>query len=104
MMGIKMPEDSEVQKYFVTTLMAPKSDEIRTYFDNQEVIIPTQILISDNNNLKKNIATAEEKIKLLTMYKEIINKYQINNKLNISGDYETMLNVMSSIEKQKVYK
>lgn len=106
MMGIKVDPDNleTLSKYFVSTLMAPKKEEIKNFFDNQEVIIPTQILVSDNNNLTKNIATAEEKIKLLTMYKEIINEYRIKNMLNISGDYETMLNVMSSIEKEKIYK
>ena len=74
MMGIRMNNDTE--KYIVSTLMAPKKEESKKYFYNQEVIIPTQILVSDNNCLSKNIATASDKIKLLTMYKESF-KYHV---------------------------
>lgn len=105
-MGIRVSESSEneLQKYIVNTLMAPLKTDIKKFFDNQEVIIPTQILISDNNELRKKIAKAEEKIKLLTMYKAIINEYGIKYNLNISGDYEAMLNNMDAIENTKQYK
>ena len=98
-MGIKMSEYEKIQKYIVNTLMALQ--EPKRFFENQEVIIPTQILVSDNNELRKLNATAEEKIQLLTMYKNIINTYNIPNKLNISGDYEAMLNQMALIEQSK---
>ena len=98
-MGIKMSEYEKIQKYIVNTLMALQ--EPKRFFENQEVIIPTQILVSDNNELRKLNATAEEKIQLLTMYKNIINTYNIPNKLNISGDYEAMLNQMALIEQNK---
>ena len=98
-MGIKLSEYDQLQKYIVNTLMAPQ--EPKKYFQDQEVIIPTQILVSDNNELRKLNATAEEKIQLLTMYKNIINTYNIPNKLNISGDYEAMLNQMALIEQNK---
>ena len=99
MMGIKLTDTEEIQKYIVSTLIAPQ--EPKKYFENQEVIIPTQILVSDNNELRKLNATAEEKIQLLTMYKNIINTYNIPNKLNISGDYESLLNKISLIEQNK---
>lgn len=98
-MGIQQSED---EKYIVNTLMAPQAP--KKYFDNQKVIIPTQILVSDNNEFRKLNATAEEKIQLLTMYKNIINTYQIPNKLDISGDYEAMLNQMVLLEQDKQYK
>lgn len=98
-MGIKMSEYEKIQKYIVNTLMALQ--EPKRFFENQEVIIPTQILVSDNNELRKLNASAEEKIQLLTMYKNIINTYNIPNKLNISGDYEAMLNQMALIEQNK---
>jgi len=100
-MGIKQSTD-ENQKYIVNTLIAPQ--EPKKFFDNQEVIIPTQILVSDNDALRKLNATADEKIKLLTMYKSIINSYNIPNKLNISGDYESILNDISIREQDKQYK
>lgn len=109
MMGIKKA-DNVSQDYITYTLLAPKeyqeavidndtseeseydNNSAKNYFDNQEVIIPTQILISDNNVLNKIQATPEEKMRLLTMYKSIITKYGIPNRLNIYGDYEAMLN------------
>ena len=75
--------------------MAP-IDPIK-YFKNQEVIIPTQALIIEcedsdmSAKLIKKEATPEEKIKLLTLYKSIINAYQLPNRINIYGDYEAML-------------
>lgn len=106
-MGIRVsnPEEEEkYHKYIVSTLMAPKKDNTKKFFDNQEVIIPTQILISDNDNFIKNSATAADRIKLLTMYKAIINEYQIPYKLNISGDYESMLNILNSYENDAIQK
>lgn len=100
MMGIR--ETEENHNYIVNTLLA--AQEPKRYFENQEVIIPTQILISDNDNLRKIQATPEEKIKLLTMYKNIINEYQIPNRLNIYGDYESILNDLFIIESQKIKK
>lgn len=101
LMGIKISnpeEEIKLQKYIVNTLMAPKQGEIKNFFKEQEVIIPTQILVSNNDSFIKNSATAADKIRLLTMYKAIINEYGIPNKLNISGDYEAMLNVLNSYE------
>lgn len=109
MMGIRKTEVPN-HDYITSMLLAPKehqeigvdndsaeeceykSNNAKNYFDNQEVIIPTQILISNNNVLNKIQATPEEKIRLLTMYKSIITKYNIPNRLNVYGDYEAMLN------------
>lgn len=93
MMGIKKDEDGD-NGYIVSTLFAPITP--KQYFENQEVIIPTQILVSDNDDLKKMQASPSDKIRLLTMYKSIINEYKIPNKINIYGDYEAMLNELSN--------
>lgn len=85
-------------KYIAASLMAPENP--LDYFENQEVIIPTQILVSDNSNLSKVVATPEDKIRLLTMYSDIINKYRIPNNINIYGDYLSILNELSNF---KVY-
>lgn len=84
-------------KYYVKTLFAPK-DPIK-FFKDQEVIIPTQILISDINKLDKLIASPEEKINLLNMYKSIIATYNLQNRMNIYGDYEAMLTELSNSKK-----
>lgn len=93
MMCIKEDNREALGKYVVVSLFAP-GNPIR-YFENQEVIIPTQILISNNDNLTKLVATSEEKIGLLTLYASVITKYNIPNKLNIFGDYESTLNALS---------
>ena len=95
-------ESNTINKYIVSTLFAPTIEQVAEKFKNQEVIIPTQILISDNNILSKINATAEEKMQLLTMYKSIIETYKIPNKLNIYGDYESM--IKDEIDKVKVLK
>ena len=91
MMGIRLTNDLETQnKYIATTLFA--STNPKEYFENQEVIIPTQILVNNNNNLTKTVATPKEKLQLLTMYESIINKYNLENRINIYGDYMSTLN------------
>ena len=80
--------------YIVSSLNAP--DDPYQYFNDQEVSIPTQILVADNNNMKKLFATPEEKLQLLTMYSNIVNRYNIPNKINIYGDYENMLKDISN--------
>ena len=84
-------------KYFVLSLLAPANPV--TFFSNQEVVIPTQILVSNNDELVKLVATPEEKIALLTMYSNIINQYNLPNKINIFGDYGSILNDMSNEKK-----
>lgn len=98
MMIIRQDAADYEGKYIAASLIAPENPI--DYFENQEVIIPTQILVSDNSNLTKVIASPEEKIRLLTMYSDIINKYKIPNKINIYGDYLSTLNELSN---SKVY-
>ena len=93
----KYQQDINIPKYYVSTLFAP-SDPTK-FFDNQEVIIPTQILISDNDILTRVNATPNEKIQLLTMYKNIINTYGLTFNLNIFGDYQAVLKEQFDNEK-----
>lgn len=90
MMNIVLDSASQEPIYVVKSLSAPVDP--KEYFDDQEVIIPTQILYSDNSELRKIIATPEEKLQLLTMYSNIVNKYGVANNLDISGDYAAVLN------------
>ena len=94
-MGIvKDGGDSVSNKYVVSTLMA--LDNPVTYFKNQEVVLPTQIMITDDNNLVKYVATPEEKLHLISMYENIIHFYNLTNCLNIYGDYKATLNEMAN--------
>lgn len=106
MMGLKLSNVTQdkdcIRKFVPSTLLAPQDS--KKYFENQEVMIPTKIFVSDNYNLSTYNASAEDKIKLLTMYKAIIHKYGISNYLNISGDYESMLNDIANFENKVLKK
>ena len=98
MMGILKNTDinsGEVEeKYAVETLMAPFN--VSDFFNCQEVVIPTQILVTTEDKMNKRIATSSEKLALLNQYRSIINQYGLPNMLNIYGDYEVMLNSNSN--------
>ncbi len=101
--GIKKPVDKITgditdEKYLVETLLSPNDESMDQYdiknqwlLYNQEFVIPTQILFDKNNILTKQSATGDQKMKILSMYDELQNKYQIPNKLNIYGDYLDLL-------------
>ena len=77
--GVMVPE----------TLIAPIN--FHEFLINQELLLPIQILINDEENLSKNIATNEEKLRLLRLYKSLIEIYKTNSHINIFNDYETVL-------------
>jgi hypothetical protein len=87
MMGLK--QDNGTNIYVPETLFAPT--DFKSFFMNQELLLPIQMLINDNQILSKNIATAEEKLNLLKLYKSIINTYNTNSTINIYNDYETII-------------
>lgn len=82
-------DDVEDNNYIVETLIAP--EHVYKFFDQQQVVIPTQILTDINGKLNKIVATSEEKIKLLKEYKYIISQYNLPNMLDIYGDYLSCL-------------
>ena len=92
MMGIvpdgQCDENGEV-KHAVETLIAPSNT--LDFFNKQEVVIPTQILVTTTDKMDKYEATPSEKIALLNQYRAIVNEYGIANNINIFGDYESML-------------
>lgn len=71
------------------TLIAPTN--FHEFIINQELLLPIQLLTNDDQNLSKNIATAEEKIRLLHLYKSLIEIYRTGSFINIFNDYETVL-------------
>lgn len=87
MMGLKYDEGCCM--YVPETLIAP--DNYAKFFLNQELVLPTQILIDNMKNLNKISATNEEKLALLNLYKFIINTYKTNSRINIFSDYESIL-------------
>ncbi|HOZ54299.1 MAG TPA: hypothetical protein PKY25_03120 [Bacilli bacterium] len=75
--------------YAVETLIAPLNPEC--FIKNQEVIIPTHLLYSKNNQFTKLEASPEQKLALLKMYRCLIENYGFENKINILGDYSLIL-------------
>lgn len=83
--------DQTVSQNVVETLYAPV--EMARFIDNQELVIPTQILITDKSSMEltKLEATSKEKIEILRMYQNLFAKERIQAFINIMGDYESML-------------
>lgn len=77
------------RKYVIETSVAP--EEVEYYFQNQEVVIPTQILKDSNKILERTTATPEQKMKLLKEYRSIITTYELSNRINIYSDYLSLL-------------
>ena len=71
------------------TLISPTN--FYEFIISQELLLPIQILINDDQNLSKNVATAEEKLRLLHLYKSLIEIYRTGSYINIFNDYETVL-------------
>ncbi len=88
-MGLKYLE--EELKSIVETLYAPL--EINQFVDKQELVIPTQILVTDNSTMEltKLTATSKEKLEILKMYQSILASTRVPSNINIMGDYESML-------------
>ena len=87
MMGIKNDNNTEIM--VPETLMAPTN--FQDYLYNQELLLPIHLLINDDQNLTKIVATSEEKIRMLNLYKSIIQTYNTGSFINIYNDYETIL-------------
>jgi len=87
-------------KYCVNSLMAPENSEIPNYFSSVAAI-PTQILIDNIIKISKLTSTPKEKIDLLNMYKNLILNSSLENKMDISGDYLSLLTEMDIKQKRK---
>ena len=77
--------------YIVETMYA--TDNIDRFISGQELVIPTQILMTDqeSSELTKLTATSKEKIEIIKMYQNILAQYRISANINIMADYESML-------------
>lgn len=96
MMGLTKDNDTEIM--IPETILAPTNFE--DYLYNQELLLPIQLLINDDENLTKLVATSEEKIRMLNLYKSIIQTYHTGSYINIYNDYETILR--DDVAKRKI--
>lgn len=85
--------------YVVETSIAP--DFVKPFFQNQEVVIPTQILKDSNKELTRITATPAQKKALLKEYRSIITTYNIANRINIYSDYLSMLSAEEEKSKKR---
>ena len=98
MMGLKY--DNYLDAMIPETFITPPN--FADYLYCQELLLPIQLVISDDINLTKLSATPEEKIRLLNWFKSLIKTYDTNSFINVFGDYEMTLNEMAT--KRKILK
>ena len=89
--------DEKVKLYVGETILLDQ--EFYNYFINQELLLPIELIKNDKKELTKVIATNEDKLQLLRMYKSIIEYYNTGSYINIFNDYETMLTDKSKVKK-----
>ncbi len=87
MMGLV--EDPKVGCYCVESLLAPA--DVKGFMQDQTLIIPTHIIVSSENSVAKYSASAREKLALLNMCKSLVEQYQLPNRIDIFGDYFSIL-------------
>lgn len=75
--------------YIPETIIAP--EKFQDFITEQILLVPIQVLVSDNCDLSKICATSEEKLHLLNMYKGILSEYKTNSFIDIYNDYENIL-------------
>lgn len=81
------------------TLLSPTN--YQDYINEQELLIPIQILINDDNELSKYVASSTDKLRILNRYRNILNKHNIQASINIFNDYESILREGSIKERAK---
>lgn len=87
MMGFVPDNGGEI--FVPETLLAPT--DFYKYIDNQELLVPVQTLINNDDILSKKVATNSEKARILEMYKSILLESGIKANINIFNDYQNML-------------
>ena len=97
MMGLKSDNITDVM--IPETFIAPTN--FQDFMYRQELLIPVQLLINDEEHLTKLVATNEEKIHILNLYKSIIQSFNTESYINIFNDYETILRD-SVVSKKKI--
>lgn len=89
MMGF-VQDKQDYSTFVPETLLAPYNFE--QIIENQDFLLPVQLLINNEDNLLKKEATASEKLRLLNLYKRIILQYGASGIfINIFNDYESVL-------------
>ena len=95
---VRLSRDQNSDVYGISSLMAPEKNAVSPYFEHNAAI-PTQMIIDDKENLNKIVATPKEKIAMLNLYKSIITSTNVQDKMDISGDYLATLTELDSREK-----
>lgn len=110
---IFMPSDEALIPYFLVgfvqdnysefhvpeTVIAP--EDYYNFFIEQELLLPLQVLIDDNDHFTKWVASPEELLKLINRYDNIISKYNTRSKINIYEAYKLALSQLASQGNQR---
>lgn len=80
---ISLRYDEQKGIYVPTTLLAMK--HIGSFIDKQELVLPLDLIIKYCGSVSKIKSTPIEKIKLLSEYRDAINKYRTNTNVNLDG-------------------
>lgn len=95
---MEFDNEAKNKKFIVETLFAPRN--VKDFFNNQSVCIPTQILTTTTDAMIKKEATPAHKIALLNQYKALVSEYDLVNKMDIYSDYMATLSSLD-IENSK---
>ena len=95
MMGFLPDNGSNI--YVPETLLAPT--DFYKYIENQELLLPVQTLVNNDDILSKIVATNSDKARILEMYKSILLECNIKANINIFNDYQNMLYSLKEEEK-----
>ncbi len=89
--------DIDIQKHVVRTIIAPIN--YADFFNNQGVVIPTQLIIDRNGELEKKEVSPTVKIAMLKDYRNLVAGTGITDNIDIYGDYTRNL-----LKESKQYK
>ncbi len=89
MIGLIKQKQGDQTPYAVETIIAP--EQFTDYFNSQEVVIPTQLLIESQNEWNKKQTSPSQKIRLLKDYKSLITEHNLPDGMNVYGDYLSQL-------------
>ena len=82
--------DDEIKAYAPETIFLDQ--DFYNFFLEQELLLPTELIINNKDELTKKVATNEDKLKILRMYRHIIEYYNTGSYINIFNDYLSILN------------
>lgn len=92
-------KDNNSEFHVPETVIAP--EDYYNFFIEQELLLPLQVLIDDNDSFTKWVSSPEELLKLINRYENIIAKHNTRSKINIYEAYKLALTQLASQGNQR---